>query len=53
VDEWNKRGGQQIHAAILYRYAPRDEWVFHNKSRVIEDWKQAMSLKLRPYKRRA
>lgn len=52
VDEWNKRGGQQIHAAILYRYPPRDEWVFFNKPRVIEDWKQAMSLKLRPYKRR-
>ncbi len=52
VDAWNKRGGQQIHAAILYRYPPRDEWVFFDKPGVIEDWKQAMSLKLRPYQRR-
>ena len=53
VNAWNQRGGQQIHAAILYRYPPIDEWVFFDKPGVIEDWKQAMSLKLRPYKRRA
>jgi murein DD-endopeptidase MepM/ murein hydrolase activator NlpD len=52
VDEWNKRGGQQICCALVYRYPPRDEWVFSNKPGVVQDFKDALTLKLRPYQRR-
>lgn len=49
VDEWNKRGGPQIHAALLYRYPDVDQWVIENKPNVIADFQQTMSLKLKPY----
>ncbi len=49
VDDWNQRGGQQIHAALIYRYPQLDPWVILNKPQVIEDFKDALSLKLRPY----
>jgi hypothetical protein len=52
VDEWNKRGGQQILCALVYRYPPRDEWVFANKPGVVQDFKDALTLKLRPYQPR-
>ena len=52
VDAWNKRGGQQIHCALLYRYPPKDRWVIYDKPRVIEDFTQALGLKFRPYKPR-
>ena len=49
VDEWNQRGGQQIHAALIYRYPNLDPWVIVNKPQVVEDFKDVLSLKLRPY----
>jgi hypothetical protein len=48
VDEWNRRGGQQILCALLYRYPPVDPWVIHGKGRVIEDFQQSMTLGYRP-----
>jgi murein DD-endopeptidase MepM/ murein hydrolase activator NlpD len=54
VDEWNKRGGQQIYCALLYRYplVGDDKWWFYNKPGVVQDFKDALTLKLRPYQRR-
>jgi hypothetical protein len=49
VDAWNRRGGQQIRCALLFRYPPVDAWVIRGKSRVIEDFAQAMELGYRPY----
>lgn len=49
VDEWNRRGGQQIHCALLYRYPPIDHWVIHGKQNVIQDFRQSMTLRYRPY----
>jgi len=51
VDEWNRRGGQQIHCALLYRYPPIDAWVIRGKGLVIEDFQQSLSLRCRPYVR--
>jgi hypothetical protein len=51
VDEWNRRGGQQIRCALLYRYPPTDAWVIRGKGKVIEDFQQVMALKYRPYVR--
>jgi hypothetical protein len=54
VDEWNKRGGQQIYCALPYRYPQvgDDKWWFYNKPGVVQDFKDALTLKLRPYQRR-
>jgi len=49
VDEWNRRGGQQICCALLYRYPAIDRWVIRGKGEVIEDFRQSMGLKVRPY----
>lgn len=49
VDEWNRRGGQQILCALLYRYPPIDEWVIRGKGKVLEDFRQSMVLGYRPY----
>ena len=49
VDEWNKRGGQQIHCELLYRYPQLDAWSIVDKSQVIQDFREALTLKLRPY----
>ncbi len=49
VDEWNRRGGQQIHCALLYRYPHIDDWVIRGKELVIQDFQQVMGLKYRPY----
>jgi murein DD-endopeptidase MepM/ murein hydrolase activator NlpD len=51
VDEWNRRGGQQIHCALLYRYPRIDDWVIQGKGLVIQDFQQIMALKVRPYER--
>ena len=51
VDEWNRRGGQQILCALLYRYPPIDPWVIRGKGLVIQDLQQCMALKYRPYVR--
>lgn len=51
VDEWNRRGGQQIHCALLYRYPHIDDWVIRGKELVIQDFQQVMGLKYRPYLR--
>ncbi|MBN1815029.1 MAG: M23 family metallopeptidase [Anaerolineae bacterium] len=51
VDEWNRRGGQQIHCALLYRYPHVDDWVIRGKGLVIQDFQQVMGLKYRPYLR--
>jgi murein DD-endopeptidase MepM/ murein hydrolase activator NlpD len=53
VNEWNQRGGQQIHAALVYRYPNLDEWRFVDKANVVQDFKQSLTLKLKPYQRRA
>ncbi len=51
VDEWNRRGGQQVLCAALFRYPQIDEWVIRGKGLVIEDFRQAMGMKYRPYVR--
>ena len=51
VDQWNRRGGQQILCALLYRYPPIDAWVIRGKAGVLEDFRQSMGLKHRPYRR--
>jgi murein DD-endopeptidase MepM/ murein hydrolase activator NlpD len=51
VDEWNRRGGQQVLCSALYRYPQVDEWVIRGKGLVIEDFRQAMGMKYRPYVR--
>lgn len=51
VDEWNRRGGQQILCALLYRYPQIDPWAIGDKDQVIEDFRQAMGLGYRPYVR--
>ena len=49
VDDWNKRGGQQIHAALLYRYPPIDEWHIVDQANVVQDFRQALAMKFKPY----
>jgi hypothetical protein len=51
VDEWNRRGGQQIRCALLYRYPNVDDWGIRGKDLVIQDFEQIMGLKYRPYLR--
>jgi hypothetical protein len=49
VDDWNKRGGQQIHAALVYRYPQLDEWHIVDQANVVQDFQQALTLKYKPY----
>jgi hypothetical protein len=49
VDDWNKRGGQQIHAALLYRYPQLDQWHIVDKANVVQDFQQALAMKFKPY----
>jgi murein DD-endopeptidase MepM/ murein hydrolase activator NlpD len=49
VDDWNKRGGQQIHAALLYRYPQLDDWHIVDKASVVQDFQQALAMKFKPY----
>jgi hypothetical protein len=49
VNAWNAAGNQQIHAALLYRWPQIDEWAIVNKPKVIEDFRQAVALRYRPY----
>jgi hypothetical protein len=49
VDDWNKRGGQQIHAALIYRYPQFDQWSVVDKPNVVQDFQQALTLKYKPY----
>jgi hypothetical protein len=51
VDDWNRRGKQQIHCALLYRYPPVDAWVIRGKGKVIEDFQQILALGYRLYVR--
>jgi hypothetical protein len=51
VDEWNRRGGQQVLCAALYRYIEVDEWVIRGRRQIIEDFQQAMGMAYRPYVR--
>ena len=51
VDEWNRRGGQQIRCALLYRYPPIDAWVIRGRGLVIQDFQESMALQYRPYVR--
>ena len=52
VDEWNRRGGQQIHCALLYRYPELDEWSFRGCTELLADFSQAMGMGYRPFRRR-
>jgi murein DD-endopeptidase MepM/ murein hydrolase activator NlpD len=49
VDDWNKRGGQQIHAALVYRYPQLDQWSVVDKPNVVQDFQQALTLRYKPY----
>ena len=49
VDEWNRRGGQQIHCALLYRYPELDEWAFRGRTEVLTDFIQAMGMGCKPF----
>ena len=49
VDDWNKRGGQQIHAALIYRYPQLDSWHIVDLPNVVQDFQQALTLKYKPY----
>ena len=52
VDEWNRRGAQQIHCALLYRYPELDEWAFRGRAEVLTDFFQAVGLGYRPFHRK-
>ena len=46
IDAWNKtKGTQKIRAVLLYRWPQHDKWYIEGKSGVINDFKQALTLK--------
>jgi len=49
VDEWNRRGGQQVHCVLLYRYPELDDWAIRGRTQVLEDFLQTMGMGYRPY----
>lgn len=51
VNEWNARNTQQIQCALLYRWPRLDDWYIVDRPKVVEDFKQAMRLGFRPYRR--
>jgi len=53
VDAWNRRGGQQVRCALLYRYPGTDEWALRRRTHVIEDFWQSLGMGYTPYLRPA
>ncbi|MEA3344648.1 MAG: peptidoglycan recognition family protein [Chloroflexota bacterium] len=42
IDNWNRRGKQQIHCVILYRWSTADQWSISGKHNVLADFKTAL-----------
>lgn len=42
LNDWNKGGGQPIHAGILYRWPRYDKWYIDGKTKLYQDFRNAV-----------
>ncbi|RME44971.1 MAG: N-acetylmuramoyl-L-alanine amidase, partial [Caldilineae bacterium] len=44
INDWNRAGNQQIRCAVLYRWSEDDDWSIKKKTKVHQDFKEAVAL---------